>query len=101
MLQKLGVLAAGETAAAEDSSIVTTAITNCLAELRNDGALAAYTTSSIPDYLFEGLAFYVMPSVAMEFGRPPDPSARDMGLTMMRTAISNRRIRAPTQSVFY
>lgn len=101
VLQKLGVLAAGEVAAAEDDTIVTGAIVNCLSELQNDGGLAAYASSAIPDYMFEGLAFYVVPSVAMEFGRPVDPGMRDLGLQMMRTAVSNRRIKDQAQSEYY
>jgi hypothetical protein len=70
ILQTLGVLAAGETASAEDAALVDGAIDGLFGELTRYGG-ADFALSSIPDWAQESLRDCVAFRVAPSFGMPP------------------------------
>ena len=74
VLQNLGVLAAGETAASEDSNSVQASIDSVHAQLRSKG-LVPFATSAIPEWAQLPLRDYVAFDVANVFGLGPQRRA--------------------------
>lgn len=61
-----------------------------------------FDSDEIPDYIFEGLAMYVAPTIAMEFGRAFEPTLQEIGLKLMRGAIVNRNAaKQPGKQIYY
>lgn len=67
VLQHLGVLAAGQSATAEDADLVDEAIDAAWAKLRKFG-LMPFATSAIPEWAQQGLRDYVAAEVSPSFG---------------------------------
>lgn len=76
VLQDIGVLAAGQSANAEDADKVGKAADGAWAELRTLG-LAPFATSAIPEWAQSGFGDYVAADVKPSFGIPMSNQAKE------------------------
>lgn len=96
-LRTAGVLAAGETASAEDGALVLERLNDMLAGLNIQGALivtmTGVGTTNLPvaDELIEGVKFMLAEAIADDFGASLSPTA------MRKAAEGRRRIQAATK----
>lgn len=75
-LRKLGVVAAGQTPAAEDAAIVDDEIVPVLSDLAKREVYAFGDPDAIEDEAFVHLASILANSVAADFGKPEDEQGR-------------------------
>lgn len=69
VLRRIGVLALGQTASSEDSTLVEERVDSAHDELRKAG-LAPFALATVPTWAQPGLIDYVAADVAPEFGVP-------------------------------
>lgn len=105
VLQKLGVLAGAETAGSDDSTLVEQVIDNVHAMLEREIWLS-WTTSAIPDTVFEPLATIAAAMLGGEFGL--SDSRRQELLVLADGAMGQIRVQvqaeandAPIPATFY
>ena len=98
ILQQLGVIGAGETASAEDATLMETLIDNCQDEL-DQLEIALWTTADIPAFAVEGMCQFVMAS-ATAWGQQYDPRLREFGLMRLRQVTQDRRSDTGTACYF-
>jgi hypothetical protein len=104
-LQKLGVLAGSETADADDAALVEQAANNLHAMLEKEVWLS-WTTSAIPDTIFEPLATVTAALVCGEFGvsdsrRNELLVLADVGMGQIRVQAQAEHGDAPIKVEFY
>lgn len=76
VLQRLGVLAAGETAASADTTLVEEKIDIAHEKLRRFGVVP-FATSAIPSWAQDSLEAYAAALCAPFFGQPMPPEAQE------------------------
>lgn len=91
VLRKLGILAVGQTASAEDQELALQKLKAVHASLKADGALR-WTLGEIPDFAEEPYVMMAAYLAAPEFGLAADPSAWMFGLSEIQSGVRLRSI---------
>lgn len=89
ILRQIGVIGAGETADAEDASLVETVIDNCQDELEQL-EVALWTADDVPGYAAESFCLYCKASLTA-FGQDYDPRLKELGLKQLRYLTADKR----------
>jgi hypothetical protein len=87
VLRKLTVLAAGETADADDIELVNEKLDAVHASLRTRGLLR-WTLNDVPDYAQESYVLMAAFLAAPEFQRPPDATMWSAGMREIEAAVA-------------
>lgn len=100
VLENLTVIAAGETASAEDAQTVEDVITAVYGELEDEDLIifdttAADSVQNIPDRIFLALADYAEFYAAPKFGKPRDPNLKADALRRLRRGVLDGQYDAP------
>lgn len=97
VLQRLGVLAAGENASPEDAALVEDALTGIQGEL-DQLNIALWTLDDVPDYAAGSMIRMALPEVGPSFGvvaingLPLDEDYREMAIRRLRELTNDRRV---------
>lgn len=83
-LNKLGVVGAGQTAAAEDLAVVDDSLDSIMSDLATRGVWVWGDPDAIDDDAFEHLAVILANANATEFGEPEDEQKRLMAEARLR-----------------
>lgn len=105
VLQELGVLAAGETASADDAALVDAVVADVHAMLDKE-VFVSWATSAIPDTVMEPLVMIVAARCAGRFGLPPDRrqellALHEVAMGQIRTQVQAEPNDAPVRAEYY
>jgi hypothetical protein len=89
ILRQLGVLGAGETATADDATLVETVIDNCQDELEQL-EVALWPADDVPGYAIESFTLYCKSSLTA-FGQEYDLASKAVALAQLRMLTADRR----------
>lgn len=85
VLEELGAVGSGQTAAAEDTAAVVAKITPSLIELATRNVIYIPDSNDIDDAAFNYLVAYLAEVCAPKFGRPTNQGAKQAAEDMLRT----------------
>lgn len=106
VLQRLGVLAAGEIASAEDATLAEDLLRGVHAELEVLG-IALWTLDDVPDYAVGSVIRIAMAEVGPAFGitaingLPLDETYRELGIRRLRELTADRAPSAPGKADYF
>ena len=106
VLQRIGVLAAGEIASAEDAALTEAALRGAQAELDMLG-IALWTLDDVPEYAVGSLIRMVLPEVGPAFGvvavngLPLDEGYREMAIRRLRILTADPAPSAPGKTEYF
>lgn len=106
VLQRLGVLAAGEIASAEDAALAEDLLRGVHAELEVLG-IALWTLDDVPDYAVGAVIRMALPEVGPSFGvvsvngLPLDEGYREMAIRRLRELTADRVPSVPGTAEYF